>query len=79
MIKVLLITSPKITGLNYHRQLVPFSNLDSIEAVAYNVWDENWTDEYLKEFQVVSFLRTIDLNGGTEERVKRIKSLGLKF
>lgn len=79
MIKVLLITSPRITGLNYHRQLVPFSVIDGIEAIAYNVWDFEWTDEFLKEFQIVSFLRTIDLNGRTQEIIDRIHSLGIKI
>ena len=78
MIKVLLITSHRITGLNYHRQLVPFSNLDSVDSMAYNVWNFNWTDEFLKEFEMVSFLRTIDLNGQTQQILDRLKRLGIK-
>lgn len=75
--KVLLITSPRLTGLNYHRQIVPFTNLD-VEAMAYPVWDFTWTDEFLKEFQMVSFLRTISLEGKTNEILERVKKLGIK-
>ena len=78
MTKVLLITSPRITGLNYHRQLVPFTTIDGYEAIAYNQWDFEWTDEYLKEFAFVSFLRQIDLTGKTQEILDRVHKLGLK-
>ena len=76
--KVLLITSLKITGLNYHRQIVPFTSLD-IDAVAYPIWDYEWSDEFLKEFQFVSFLRSIDLFGRTTEIVERCHKLGIKI
>lgn len=76
--KILLITSPRLTGLNYHRQIVPFTNLD-VDAEAYPVWNDEFTDEFLKGFQCVSFLRTISLEGKTEAISKRIKSLGLKI
>ncbi len=79
MIKVLLITSPRLTGLNYHRQIVPFTNLDCVDSMAYPVWDFNWTDDFLKGFQMVSFLRTIDLNGKTNEIIERLKKLGIKI
>ena len=76
--KVLLITSPRITGLNYHRQLVPFSTIEDVEAIAYNMWDFEWTDNFLKDFPVVSFLRSIDLSGRTTEIVERLHKLGIK-
>lgn len=76
--KVLLITSPRITGLNYHRQLVPFTTLEGVEAVAYNIWDDTWTDDFLKDFPIVSFLRTIDLMGRTQEILDRLHKLGCK-
>lgn len=78
MIKVLLITSPRLTGLNYHRQIVPFTNLDNVDAMAFPLWNFEWTDDYLKEFQMVSFLRTIDLDGKTQEILDRCHKLGIK-
>jgi glycosyltransferase involved in cell wall biosynthesis len=75
--KILLITSKRLTGLNYHRQIVPFTNLD-IDAQAFPEWDFNFTDEFIKEFQCVSFLRSINLYGRTLEIVERINKLGLK-
>lgn len=77
--KVLLITSLKITGLNYHRQIVPFTTLEGVEAVAYPIWEYDWSDEFLKEFQFVSFLRSIDLFGRTTEIVERCHKLGIKI
>ena len=75
--KVLLITSPRLTGLNYHRQIVPFTNLD-VDAQVYPVWDFTWTDDFLKDFPVVSFLRSISLEGKTYEILERCKKLGIK-
>lgn len=75
--KVLLITSSRLTGLNYHRQIVPFTNLD-VDASAYPIWDFTWTDEFLKNFEMVSFLRTISLEGKTNEILERVKKLGIK-
>lgn len=75
--KILLITSQRLTGLNYHRQIVPFTNMD-IEFEAFPFWDFSFTDEFLKGFQCVSFLRTINLYGKTTEICERINKLGLK-
>lgn len=75
--KILCITSPALTGLNYHRQLVPFNNL-GIEVEYQELW-QDFTDEYLQGFSVVSFLRTISTNGRTLEVCNRIHKLGLKI
>lgn len=77
--KILCITSPAITGLNYHRQLVPFKNLDGADVTFYNQWSDTFTDEFLKVFEVVSFLRTISTDFKTKDIVNRIKGLGLKI
>ena len=74
--KILCITSPAITGLNFHRQIVPFDNLGC--EVEYKPYWEDFDDEYLKGFEIVSFLRLVDSNGRTNEIYDRIKSLGLK-
>lgn len=76
--KILVITSPRITGLNYHRQVIPFANLD-IETNDVHKWNFDFTDEYLKQFQCVSFLRTIDVNGRTTEICERLTKLGIKI
>lgn len=76
--KILVITSQRITGLNYHRQVIPFANLD-IETNDVHKWDFDFTDEYLKQFQCVSFLRTIDVNGRTTEICERLTKLGIKI
>lgn len=76
--KILLITSERTTGLNYHRQIVPFSNLD-IDVHVCPKWDDDFEDSFLKEFQCVSFLRSINLKGRTKEIADRIHKLGLKI
>ena len=76
--KILLITSERTTGLNYHRQIVPFSNLD-IDIHVAPKWNDEFEDSFLKDFTCVSFLRSIDLTGKTKEIADRIHKLGLKI
>lgn len=66
---ILVITAKRITGLQYHRQIVPFSSL-GIEC-EFQTSVDGLTDEYLKKFKCISFLREM-------EDVERYKSLGLK-
>ena len=75
--KVLLITAEKYTGLNYHRQLTPFRNLD-IEYEERPSFNLEWEDSFLKKFSCVSFLRTIDLQFKTKEIIERLHKLGIK-
>jgi glycosyltransferase involved in cell wall biosynthesis len=79
--KILLVTTPKITGLNYHRQLVPHNHLlknyDGYQitpCVSLN----QLSDEKLEEFDIVTFLRIIDLNGNTQNIINRARSFGAK-
>ena len=74
---ILLITAHKTTGLNYHRQLVPFGNLD-FTTQEMPMWSDEFEDEYLKQFQVVSFLRSISTSFKTEQIVSRLHKLGIK-
>lgn len=76
--KILLVTSTRTTGLNYHRQIVPFSNLD-IDIHVSPQWDNEFTDDFLKDFQCVSFLRSISLKGDTSLIVERLRKLGIKI
>lgn len=75
--KILLITSERYTGLNYHRQLVPFKSLgiDYEERSSFNI---DWEDSFLKKFDCVSFLREINLSGQTKQIIDRLKKLGIK-
>lgn len=68
---ILCITTKRHTGLTYHRQLTPFDNLDI--PVVYRTEEDELTDDFLKGFKCVSFLREIKLD------VQRLKSLGLKI
>lgn len=78
--KILLITSKKLTGLNYHRQLVPFMGLEKdFDIKVCDEWDSEVTDEFLKNFNCVSFLRNINLSGQTKKIAERIHKLGLKI
>jgi len=76
--KILLITSPNITGLNYHRQLAPFRAMD-LEYEERPVFNIEWEDSFLTQFDCVSFLRQIDLDGNTPNIIKRLKKLGIKI
>ena len=79
--KILIITSKELTGLNYHRQIVPHKQLvENHEGyrVSYAEHLDLVTDEELKDFQIVSFLRIIDVAGNTNKIVKRAKDAGCK-
>lgn len=67
---VLLITAERITGLQYHRQIVPFRALGLDYEIAES--EDFLTDEYLKKFSIISFLREI-------KYPERYKALGLKI
>ena len=75
--KILVVTGKRITGLNYHRQIVPFETL-GIDC-EYTDDFESLTDDFLKGFNCVSFLRSISLDGKTESICNRLKSLGIKI
>lgn len=67
---ILVVTSSRITGLQYHRQIVPFASLGIDVEFTYN--ESELTDDYLKKFKCISFLREI------KSDVSRYKRLGLK-
>ena len=78
--KILIITTTKqLTGLNYHRQIIPHNHLVA-NFDGYNVDyadSIDWvTDEQLKDYQIVSFLRLIQ--GNIDEQIERIKRCGCK-
>ena len=78
MIKILLVTQSNHTGLTYHRQLIPHTNLERNYPGKYEVipcHDINLvTDEELKDYQIVSFLTDSGLyNLKTKEIIDRCK------
>ena len=68
---ILIITNTRLTGLNYHRQLVPFKNLGI--PVEFRDSEFGMSDAYLTQFKCISFLRKI------ESDPARYKRLGLKI
>lgn len=76
---VLLITQKGLNGLNYHRQIVPHNHLQRVYReykidMVYNL--NEVSDEQLKNYQIVSFLRIID--GSPKETIERAKKFGAK-
>ena len=65
MNKILVVTSQRTTGLNYHRQLVPFNNLESHYDIVYvpQISLSKIESGYVDSFAMVSFLRTISTIG----------------
>ena len=82
MIKILLVTQTNHTGLTYHRQLIPHTNLERNYPGEYEVipcHDINLvTDEELKDYQIVSFLRIVDYQFKTKDIIDRCKKAGCK-
>lgn len=82
MIRILLIVQQQATGLTYHRQLIPHTNLERNYSGEYEVipcHDINLvSDEELKDFQIVSFLRIIDYQFKTQDIIYRCKKAGCK-
>lgn len=94
-IKVLLPIQYNVTGLDYHRLLMPFERLQKTHGEIYDIklirgirQDDkiyeppldSMTDEQLKGFNVIYFLRQVsyDINK-IQPTIDRIKSLGLKI
>lgn len=81
MNKILVVTSQRITGLNYHRQLVPFNNLEDVYDIVYvpSISLSDIESGYADSFEMVSFLRTISTIGETEAICKYLKGKGIKI
>ncbi len=81
-IKILVVLSGR-TGLQYHRQIVPHMDLAKDEDFKIMMTDDinQETDETLREFQIVHFLRQIDdsINFRGIDIVRRLRSLGCKI
>ena len=90
--KILIMVQYNITGLQYHRQVVPHERLTKTHPDEFEFFylrpDSNndetnvdWmTDEQLKEYSAVVFLRQISFNlAKAQERIDRLKYLGIKI
>lgn len=79
--KILIVTNRHLTGLNYHRQLMPHEHLaqnyTNVE-VKYAEHLDVVPDEDLKTFNIVQFLRQVSLENRTEELINRCKKSGCK-
>lgn len=80
MIKVLVVTQRKPTGLTYHRQTVPHLNLlkDYEYKIGFTYDVSEATKEELSNYQIVSFLRLVDSEGKTESIIQNCKDAGCK-
>lgn len=81
MIRLLIISNPEITGLQYHRQIVPHHYISDMVEFRCDVATDiqKCSDVFLKEFQAVVFLRSINQEGQSQFIVARLKRLGLKI
>ena len=84
MINIALIFKQQYTALEHFRQQTPHELLAIADTdFHFTRWEcggtiDNMTDDELKGFQAVQFIRHIDLNGKTKEVVDRCHKLGLK-
>lgn len=80
MSKILIITQEKHTGLTYHRQIVPHNHLERNYkwSIIYGFNINDFTDEQLKSFSIVCFLRLVSEKGETINIINRCKKNGCK-
>lgn len=80
--RILLVTQANHTGLTYHRQLIPHTNLERNYPLQYEVvpcHDINLVPmEELRTFQIVSFLRLVSEKFESKAIIDRCKKLGCK-
>jgi glycosyltransferase involved in cell wall biosynthesis len=81
--KILLVTTKELTGLNYHRQFMPHKHLqENYEGYEYSKCFSltTVTDEQIKEHDIVSFLRIAENPAIADptESILRAKKLGCK-
>lgn len=81
MIKILVVTQPKETGLTYHRQTIPHTHLVANYSdfhVDYAIDISEATKENLQDYQIVCFLRLVSEKGKTETLINKCKEAGCK-
>lgn len=80
MKKILIVVSPQIGGVEYHRQLIPHYCLNEHEEWEVSQINEidTATDEFLKQFQIIHFARMASAKGQHMDVLRRIRNLGIK-
>lgn len=81
MSKVLAITQTTQTGITYYRHTMPHTMLHDIDVVEAPIGVDaidGLTDEQLKEFSAIFFMRHISVRSRTKQIVERLHNLGLK-
>jgi hypothetical protein len=79
--KILIVVNPEITGVEYHRQLIPHYHLNSQYKDDFEVHQineiESVSDEFLSSFRLVQFSRLVSHTGKTQTTLARLKKLGI--
>jgi len=80
MVRILVVTQERPTGLNYHRQLIPHAHLERnyVDDFAIDIsFDINTVShEKLQSYQIVTFLRLVSESFDSEKIIQRCKDAG---
>jgi glycosyltransferase involved in cell wall biosynthesis len=79
MKKILIVVNPMLTGIEYHRQLIPHYYLNEQEDYEVSQINEidTATDDFLKDFHLVQFSRMASFKGEHSELLNRLRRLGI--
>lgn len=69
-----------LTGLSYHRLIVPYVKVSDLEEFKCDVYTDvtMLSDEQIKDYHAVVYQREIDVRGRSLEIIQRFKRLGVK-
>src|SRR5665213_2470105 len=79
--KILMVVNPEITGVEYHRQLIPHYHLNSQYKNEFEVHQineiESVSDEFLSQFRLIQFSRAVSYSGKTKATLRRLRKLDI--
>ena len=79
--RILIVVNTQITGVEYHRQLIPHYHLNSHYKDDFEVHQineiESASDDFLKQFQLIQFSRMVSWNGNSKAVLDRLKRMGI--
>jgi len=79
--KILIVVNTHLTGVEYHRQLIPHYHLNSHYKDEFEVHQineiESASDDFLRQFQLIQFSRMVSWNGNSKEVLYRLKKIGI--
>ncbi len=79
--KILIVVNPVVTGVEYHRQLIPHYHLNSHYKDEFEVHQineiESVSDAFLMQFCMVQFSRVASWNGNSQKMLERLRKLGI--